>query len=82
MTKRPFSSGLSEERFEKSDRPIEVRPLFEMGSELPPTPEIKQEIDDRKERQNASSNASMLSSKSTVKQLFPLRLNSDSRIFP
>ena len=48
MTKRPFSSGLPEERFRKSDRPIEVRPLFEMGSELPQTPEIKQEIDDRK----------------------------------
>ena len=48
MTDRPFSNGPSRERFEKSDRSIEARPLFEMGSELPPTPEIEQEIDDRK----------------------------------
>ena len=26
-----------------------VRPLFEMGSELPPAPEVKQEIGNRKE---------------------------------
>tara|TARA_Y100000588_G_scaffold393005_1_gene507131 strand:- start:932 stop:1384 length:453 start_codon:yes stop_codon:yes gene_type:complete len=31
-----------------NDRPSQVRPLFDKGSELPPTPEIKQEINDRK----------------------------------
>ncbi|MAN37349.1 MAG: hypothetical protein CMI21_06975 [Opitutae bacterium] len=30
------------------DRPSEVRPLFEIGSELPPPPDVKQEIGDRK----------------------------------
>ena len=48
MTNRPFPPGTSDEGFEKNDRPIEARQLFEMGSELPPTPEVNQEIDDRK----------------------------------
>ena len=33
----------------RDDRPKEVRSLFEMGSELPPAPEVKQEIGNRKE---------------------------------